>query len=679
MNAAMTTGRRPALDFLVNLPCLLEVSGPAGEPFDRVPIDTVTTADDGTIHVAGRGTHFSASARWQPIEVDDGWLVTVDGALEGGGAPVDAAVSVALRVPADQDPRWLVPGVFYGENRPVASRARYPRWVADPAAATGDPFASEGWWLRSDRAATPAVLASGQGLRIALATTEESRVGPTGVGFGTMQDDAEEHREIRLSFPYREEPVVYDGSPQPLPPDRRTHRWIPGTTVRLSFRAFLLPDGPDADRMILRDLRDWLAPKRELQPSIGVDEAASLAAEGLLRWHFRPSDAALIETADFDREADAAEGAEPGNAPGDRLAMHVAWLSGAPAAASLLVHGRRVGRAEAIDAATLVLDSIATNLAPCGTFWDQWTATAGWGKGWTPGPDAVHGRTLAEATLFMIRAASLLPRSLWRDAVASNVAYITDQERDGVVPADWNGRTGDPLSFAGTSALAWVPALVEAAGLLRDPKLVDVARRIGARRAEDVDAGFLCGAPEDVDLGPTSEDGYVAVQAYVALARTATSGDDRWLELARRSADWMLTFRFTYDVAFPPDSPLGQIGFRSRGADLASPANQHLHAYGLICTGELAELSRRSGDGHYVERARETLGCFRQVIARADGELGGRRGMMPERFYQTRYDGQKGDVGRLSHAWCLGLLLHAAEFAVADPDLAADAEVAAGG
>src|SRR3954454_22595514 len=167
MNAAMTTGRRPGLDFLVHLPCLLEVSGPAGEPIDRVPIDTVTTADDGTIDVAGRGTHFSASATWQPLDVDAGWLVAVDVGLNRGAAPLDAAVSVTLRVAADQDPRWLVPGVFYGENRPAASRARYPRWVADPAAATDDPFAAQRWCLRSDRAATPAVLASGQGLRIA--------------------------------------------------------------------------------------------------------------------------------------------------------------------------------------------------------------------------------------------------------------------------------------------------------------------------------------------------------------------------------------------------------------------------------------------------------------------------------------------------------------------------------
>ena len=59
--------------------------------------------------------------------------------------------------------------------------------------------------------------------------------------------------------------------------------------------------------------------------------------------------------------------------------------------------------------------------------------------------------------------------------------------------------------------------------------------------------------------------------AFVAL--------EDW-ETARRAADWMLTFRYTYDVAFDPETVLGTYGFRSRGADQASPANQHLHASG---------------------------------------------------------------------------------------------------
>jgi DUF1680 family protein len=69
-------------------------------------------------------------------------------------------------------------------------------------------------------------------------------------------------------------------------------------------------------------------------------------------------------------------------------------------------------------------------------------------------------------------------------------------------------------------------------------------------------AEVLHGAPEDVDLAPTSEDGYVALVAYLALYRR--TGADRWLDLARRSADWLLTFRYTYNTVVAPGTLLAQ-------------------------------------------------------------------------------------------------------------------------
>src|SRR5207253_7151391 len=127
-----------------------------------------------------------------------------------------------------------------------------------------------------------------------------------------------------------------------------------------------------------------LAATAPLRPWVDAEAAATLAADGLLTWHFRSEPGVLIETAAFDRRGDGSD-----VEPGDRPAMHVAWLSGAPAAYALLRHGRRAGRPDAIVAAVSVLDGIATHLAPCGTFWGQWTAADGWAKGWTPGPDAL--------------------------------------------------------------------------------------------------------------------------------------------------------------------------------------------------------------------------------------------------------------------------------------------------
>ncbi len=158
--------------------------------------------------------------------------------------------------------------------------------------------------------------------------------------------------------------------------------------------------------------------------------------------------------------------------------------------------------------------------------------------------------------------------------------------------------------------------------------------------------------------------------SYVALHRR--TGDARWLDLARRAADWMLTFRYTYNTRFPEGTPLDVYRFATRGADNASPSNQHLHAYGLVCTRELAELSAATGDPHYADRAAETLACFRQLVARFDGDFNAYRGMTSERYYQTACFQPKGMLLTLSHAWTGGALLLACEQALADPSLLPD-------
>lgn len=228
-------------------------------------------------------------------------------------------------------------------------------------------------------------------------------------------------------------------------------------------------------------------------------------------------------------------------------------------------------------------------------------------------------------------------------------------------------QTGEATDWEGTAGLAWVAALAESS----DDRHLAAAQRAGAFYAGAVEAQRLHGAPEDVDLAPTSEDGYTAVMAYVALH--ARDGDERWLELARRAADWTLTFRYTYDVAFSPRTLLGVYGFHSRGADQASPTNQHLHAFGLIALPEMVALARASGDEYYLQSTRENLACARQFIAREDGDFDAYRGMASERYYQTDCFQAKGMLLPLSHAWSVGVLLGACEDALTIAELRDDA------
>ena len=398
---------------------------------------------------------------------------------------------------------------------------------------------------------------------------------------------------------------------------------------------------------VLRDVHHRTAPvDPETIPWVSVAEAAEAAAWGLYRWHYRAADAVLLETAAFDRDALGERG--------DRQAMHVSWLSGIPHAYALLRHGRRRDVESYVDAATAVLDNIATNLTPGGTFWGQWTKENGWNAGWTPNRRRVHARTLGEATLFLGRAVALgdTPPE-WATAVGLNLdVACAGQAEDGALGSGYDVETGAVVDRLGTSGLAWIPALVEAGRL-------EAAQRAGHFYAPAVRAEFLYGAPEDVDLAPSSEDGYLAIMAYVSLFEA--DGDEEWLALARRAADWTLTFRYTYDVDFPAHTLLGHYGFRSRGADQASPANQHLHSYGLICHPELSRLGKHTDDDYYLRSADENLACFRQFVAREDGDFNAYRGMVSERYYQTACYQPKGMLLTLSHAWCVGVLLLACE------------------
>ncbi|HVU78077.1 MAG TPA: hypothetical protein VHC67_10870 [Gaiellaceae bacterium] len=540
----------------------------------------------------------------------DGRVVTWTGA-----EPVEAGIRVELELPAVADPKWLVPGVFYGENRPESCTRIFPRYTEGRVDV--ERMESDAWSFRADRCATPAVFTDGA----ALVTQEVSPLGQAGVGFA--QRDG--RRLIWLDFPYREEPLRYDGSQTAAPADVQTYLWRPGERVELPYT--VLDHGDH--RRVVRDLVGGSG-----DPGwVSVEDAAELAAWGLYRWHYKSEPPRLMETAAFDRDAFGDRG--------DRDHMHVSWVSGAPYAYALLRHGRRVGNADYVAAAESVLDHISENLTPGGTYWAQWMASKGWTTGWHPDRTRLHARTLADCTLFMLRAGGR-----WEASARSNVAVaVRTQREDGALPAAHHVETGDAVAWEGTAGLAWVPALVEAGEL-------EAARRAGAYYAQ-FDTWY--GAPEDVDLAPTSEDGYAAVMAFVAL--------EDW-ENARRAADWLLTFRYTYDVAFDERTMLGRYGFRTRGADQASPANQHLHAFGLICVPEMLRLAEATGDDLYRRTTIENLACFRQFIARVDGDFGAYRGMASERYYQTDCFQAKGMLLTLSHAWSVGVLLLGCEDAL---------------
>ncbi|MEO6796354.1 MAG: hypothetical protein ABI401_15865 [Candidatus Dormibacter sp.] len=75
----------------------------------------------------------------------------------------------------------------------------------------------------------------------------------------------------------------------------------------------------------------------------------------------------------------------------------------------------------------------------------------------------------------------------------------------------------------------------------------------------------------------------------------------------------------------------------------------------------MLRLAAHTGDDYYLERTHDNLACFLQFIAREDGDFNARKGMVSERYYNTRGSGPKGAVLPISHAWSAGLVLYACQ------------------
>lgn len=649
-------GGQPELSYL-SFGSMLQIWGRTGYLGD-VPILRLSHDEDG-FRAAGESPLFAVESRWTAVQDLCGYYdVVLEGAYQGE-EPKELSLRIGCDLIGEGKPDWMIPGAFYKENRFESNFRKYPRY--DYKGGDASQMVSDYWAFRADRAALPAVFAWNDGICGALCADEMSELGLNGLGFRGNAEGT----QIWLDFPYREEPVTFVGEPVPAPADIAVYTFRPGDRFKLSFKVYAAAADPHAYNPFVRQMYKLHKATNGLNPWMGLEEAAELTAYGLFTWHYHPEHQILYETAAFDRELN-----NNVKKMGDRPHMHVGWVSGAPYAASLLKYGRSHGNKAYVEAGIGVLDKIASGLAPNGTFWASWIVDRGWTTGWNPKNTWLQARTIAEATLFMVRAlasereAGADPHPEWEHAVLSNLNFaVSHQREDGNFGSYYHCETGGVEEWDGAGGILWIAALLEGAAYFSVPDFAAAAVKAGPYYERFVRDEYIYGAPEDVHLTPTSEDAYNAVVAYVLLYEH--DANPTWLELAKSAADWMMTFRWTYNLQFPRFSFLAQYDFRSRGADQASASNQHLHNYGLFCVPEMLRLWKHSGDVYYLDRTRDHISCFLQFIAREDGDFNAYKGMVTERFYNTNCFQPKGMMLTLSHSWCIGVILYAAQEALA--------------
>ncbi|MBN1901229.1 hypothetical protein JW926_07900 [Candidatus Sumerlaeota bacterium] len=605
----------------------------------------------------GEGLTFVADSQMLSLE---GRILALKGSphfqfrlnLTNRAVPGAYGFSVYFRTRARGTPRFLVPGVFYKHNRLPATKRIYPGLVMDDSEIK-DLFLSRHWAFRSDRAAEPAVFGWTERLSFVLATQTAFEKGQSGLRFSADKDFV----TIGLNFPYREEPVKYSFCHESGNAPEFTFFYLQrGESFPLYFDFGVAPHDLHFYASFLRLIHER---KRQAPTNawLEADQACRILAEGLYRWHYDEKEAVLWETCAFDKYFGKRDSYV------DRFNMHLAWVSGAPSAMSLLWYGRSTGNQSFINAGTRVLDKVASGIAPLGTFYPCWMAGKGWTCGWNTEDNLIQARTAAETTLFLLRAYRMelkygVIHPNWIHAVKKSLEFaLSIQSSDGNFGSYYDMERGNVVEWDGAAGILWIAPLAGAAVSLNKKEYRDAAIKAGDYYARFLFDEFICGAPETAPLSPTSEDGYNALICYLLL--TETTHDDKWLKLAKRAADWFLTFRFTYNSPLPPFSILNAYNFHTKGGDVSSPADQCLHSYGLICHPELMRLGKYLEDDYYIHRATEHLEFAHQFIARDDGDFGARKGMLPGQFYHTDWWQPKGHLLSLSHAWRAGLILYA--------------------
>lgn len=572
--------------------------------------------------------------------------------IKNEGHPQAIQVETSLNIYDTGIPRWLAPGFFYKHNRIEKCTRLYPCYSPDEY--NPDKFISNYWAFRSDKLSSPMIFAWRDHISAFISAPNEIKNDMT--GFFLRSDRGPS--EIGFCFPYREEPVKYSFChPNKTSMDVHWFTIQESEELEISFEAGISKRDLHYYAPIIRSCYMKNIKTNPTNPWMGYDIAVQLTAFGLYEWHYDDEQRVLYETCSFDKYF-GLKGRYI-----NRPHMHVGWVSGAACAFALLLHGVSTNIQTFIDAGTKILDHISEALTPCGTFFGNWTEEAGWQTGWNPEEHWIQGRTIAEATLFMLRASRFemkndRPHPNWIRAVKSNLDYIVAiQREDGNFGSYFDCETGRVEEWDGAGSLLWIAPLVAGAQMFQQPRYRNAAIKAGEYYSNFIEDEFIYGAPEDIHLSPSSEDGYNALLSYIILYEM--NPNEKWLNLAKKAADYLLSFRFSYNVKFSPLTILGMYNFKTQGGDVASVANTCLHIYGLIMHPEILKLSYYLGDPYYEQRAKDHLQFALQFIAREDGDFGARKGMMSEQYYHTDWWQPKGHLLALSHAWCLAFIIYA--------------------
>jgi hypothetical protein len=243
--------------------------------------------------------------------------------------------------------------------------------------------------------------------------------------------------------------------------------------------------------------------------------------------------------------------------------------------------------------------------------------------------------------------------------------FVAHQLPDGNFGRFWSpeGRLRDARGTNGAYIIWLMAELVRVTG---DRSYLAPARK-AAEYYIDTAIRPQCFTFDTLDAECTDKEaGHALLRAFLLLHRL--TGETALLDAAREAASYCLGWQFTWNVPFPPRSPLGRLGFRTRGGTAVSVAHHHLDPYGLMMAVDYLRLSAALAETRWEDYAHDLMGFCSQMVSTPERPLNQGAdfiGYQPEQYNHTDWDylhhllGGKGSYG-MPAAWVASLTLGAA-------------------
>ncbi|PKL12825.1 MAG: hypothetical protein CVV52_08505 [Spirochaetae bacterium HGW-Spirochaetae-8] len=219
--------------------------------------------------------------------------------------------------------------------------------------------------------------------------------------------------------------------------------------------------------------------------------------------------------------------------------------------------------------------------------------------------------------------------------------YIRHQlsgDRDGSFGRWWTP-AGRPVNSLGTNG-AYIVALLCAIEpyMEKGDGVADALARASKHYGRLVDDGEYFGDTLDAD-SCDKESGLALMVLFLDMFERDHNPD--WLVYARKAGEFVCTWIWQYNIAFPPDSALGSLDFRTLGMTSVSIAHHHLDFYGMSIAYEFLRYGQLAGDAFFEDQAGLLMQACRQLVATPELLLGRGAedvGWQPEQLNHTGWD-----------------------------------------